>query len=288
MAMGGNVARVKIVTDSTADLPRELAADLGITVVPLYVRFGSETYRDRVDISEDEFYRRLVNDRIHPSTSQPTPQDFVNFYEKSSQQADGIISIHISDKLSGTCNSALQAKEMMTTKCPIEVVNSETVSMGLGLLAVKAVSIASAAKDLRQAVEEVKQCIASVHVWALFDTLKYLALGGRIGKAKALLGSVLNIKPVLVVKDGEMAPAGQARSRAKGIGLIYDFVSKIREIQDLAIVYSTTPDDAQTLADRISIIFAKERIRLARLGPALGVHAGPGALAVAVMGKGIR
>lgn len=279
---------IKIVTDSTADLPRELAEDLGITVVPLYVRFGNETYRDRVDISEDEFYQRLLNDPIHPNTSQPTPQDFANVYEKLSQQADGIISIHISSKLSGTCNSALQAKEMMKTKCQVEVVNSEMVTMGLGLLAAKAVSIANAGKDMQQVVEEVKQLIHTTHVWALFDTLKYLALGGRIGKAKALLGSILNIKPVLAVKDGEMMPTVQARSRDKGMGMLFDFVKKVNDIQDLAIVYSTTSDDAQTLANRISIVFAKELIRLARIGPALGVHAGPGALAVAVMGKDIR
>jgi len=279
---------IKIVTDSTADIPSALAKELGITVVPLYVRFGDETYRDRVDITEDEFYQRLMNDPIHPSTSQPTPQDFANVYRELSQQADGIVSIHISSKLSGTCNSALQAKELVATECPVEVVDSEMVSMGLGLLAIEAATIANSGKDLQQVVEEVKQLISSTHVWALFDTLKYLALGGRIGKAKALLGSILNIKPVLLVKDGEMAPAGQVRTRAKGIGVLCDFVNKVIDIQDLAIVHSTTPDEAQALADRIGAMFDKDRIRLARLGPALGVHAGPGALVVALRGKGIR
>ena len=279
---------IKIVTDSTADIPSALAKELGITVVPLYVRFGDETYRDRVDITEDEFYQRLMNDPIHPSTSQPTPQDFVNVYRESSQQADGIVSIHISSKLSGTCNSALQAKELVATECPVEVVDSEMVSMGLGLIAIEAATIANSGKDLQQVVEEVKQLISSTHVWALFDTLKYLALGGRIGKAKALLGSILNIKPVLLVKDGEMAPAGQVRTRAKGIGVLCDLVNKVIDIQDLAIVHSTTPDEAQALADRIGAMFDKDRIRLARLGPALGVHAGPGALVVALRGKGIR
>ena len=279
---------IKIVTDSTADIPSALAKELGITVVPLYVRFGDETYRDRVDITEDEFYQRLMNDPIHPNTSQPTPQDFVNVYRELSQQADGIVSIHISSKLSGTCNSALQAKELVATECPVEVVDSEMVSMGLGLLAIEAATIANSGKDLQQVVEEVKQLISSTHVWALFDTLKYLALGGRIGKAKALLGSVLNIKPVLVVKDGEMAPVSQVRTRAKGIGVLCDFVNKVIDIQDLAIVHSTTPDEAQALTDRIGAMFDKDRIRLARLGPALGVHAGPGALVVALRGKGIR
>jgi DegV family protein with EDD domain len=277
--------KIKIVTDSTADLPRELAEDLGITVVPLYVRFGNETYRDRVDISEDEFYQRLLNDPIHPSTSQPTPQDFANVYEKLSQQADGIISIHISDKLSGTCNSALRGKEIVATECPIEVIDSEMVSMGLGLIAAKAATIASSGKDLQRVVEEVKQLIPETHVWALFDTLKYLAMGGRIGKAKELLGSILNIKPILLVKDGEMAPATQARSRHKGIDLLYDFASDFTDIQDLAVMYTTTLDEAKALASRLSAIFNREQIKIARLGPALGVHAGPGALAIALRGK---
>ena len=279
---------IKIVTDSTADLPPALAEELGITIVPLYVRFGNLTYRDRVDITEDEFYQRLMNDPVHPNTSQPTPQDFANVYRELSKQADGIVSIHISGKLSGTCNSALQAKELVGAECPVEVVDSEMVSMGLGLLATEAATIANSGKGLQQVVEEVKQSISSTHVWALFDTLKYLALGGRIGKAKALLGTILNIKPILVVKDGEMAPASQARTRAKGIGMLYDYVNTFTDIQDLSVVYSTTPDEAQALADRIGAIFDRSRIRLARLGPALGVHAGPGALAVALRGEGRR
>ena len=279
---------IKIVTDSTADIPSALAKELGITVVPLYVRFGKESYRDRVDITEDEFYQRLMSDPIHPNTSQPTPQDFVEVYRELSSQADGIVSVHISDKLSGTCNSALQAKEQVATECPVEVVDSEMVSMGLGLLAIEAANLANSGKDLKQVVEGVKQLISGIHVWALFDTVKYLALGGRIGKEKALLGSILNIKPMLVVNDVEMAPAGQVRTRAKGICALYNYVDKVIDIQDLAIVYSTTPDEAQVLADRIGAIFDKDRIRMARLGPTLGVHAGPGALIVALRGKGIQ
>ena len=279
---------IKIVTDSTADIPSALAKELGITVVPLYVRFGKESYRDRVDITEDEFYQRLMSDPIHPNTSQPTPQDFVEVYRELSSQADGIVSVHISDKLSGTCNSALQAKEQVATECPVEVVDSEMVSMGLGLLAIEAANLANSGKDLKQVVEGVKQLISGTHVWALFDTLKYLALGGRIGKAKALLGSILQKKPMIVVKEGEMAPAGQVRTRAKGIDALCNYVDKVIDIQDLAIVYSTTPDEAQVLADRIGAIFDKDRIRMARLGPTLGVHAGPGALIVALRGTGIQ
>ncbi len=276
---------VKIVTDSSADLPAQLVQELGITVVPLYVRFGEKVYRDRVDISEDEFYQRLLHDPVHPSTIQPTPQDFASVYQKLSPKADGIVSIHMSAKLSGTYNSALQGKEMIEKGCPIEVVDSQTTSMGLGLIDIAAAIVAKAGEGLPTVMEEVKQAIPNIRLLFLLDTLEYLLLGGRIGKAKALLGSILNVKPVLTLKDGEVVPAGQVRSRGKGIDRLFDFVKSASNIQDLAVVYNTTPDEAQALEERIGTIFTKEQIKLARVGPMLGVHSGPGALAVALREK---
>ena len=272
---------VKVVTDSSADLPPPLIEELGITVVPLYVRFGEKTYRDRVDISEDEFYQRLQHDPVHPNTIQPTPNDFAEVYQKLSQEADGIVSIHISSKLSGTCNSALQGKELIEKGCPIEVVDSQTLSMGLGLVNMVAAKAAKAGKGLPEVVEEVKQTIPNIHLVFLLDTLKYLLLGGRIGKAKALLGSILNVKPMLALKDGEIMPAGQVRTRSKGIGRLIDFAKSATDVQGLAVVYNTTPDEAQALSERLGSVFSKDKIILARVGPMLGVHAGPGALAVA-------
>ncbi len=276
---------VKIVTDSSCDLPADLVQELGITVVPLYVRFGEEVYRERVDISEDEFYQRLQHDPIHPSTIQPAPQDFANVYQQLSAEADGIVSIHISAKLSGTCNAALQGKEIVEKKCPIEVVDSQSTTMGLGLISMVAASMAKAGESLPSVVEETKQVIPNIHLLGLFDTLKYLALGGRIGKAKALLGSILNVKPMITLKDGEVVPAGQARTRSKGIERLVDFVKNTADIQDLVILHNTTPDEAQTLAERIGSIFTKEQIIIARCGTTLGVHAGPGLLFVVLRQK---
>ena len=273
---------IKVVTDSTADLPSQLAEELGISVVPAYVRFGEEVYRDRVSITEDEFYKRLTHDPVHPSTTQPGPQDFLEVYQKLSQEAEGIISIHVSNKLSGTCNSALMAKEMLETKCPIEVVDSETLSMSLGLTVIVAAQMAEAGESLDKVVEEVKQAIPKIHLLALLDTLEYLKRGGRIGKVKALLGSVLSVKPMLAVKDGALVPAGQVRTRAKGIDKLFDFVKNAADIQDLAVVYNTTPDEAQSLVERIGPIFDKEKVRISRLGPGLGAHGGPGAMVVAL------
>ena len=277
---------VKIVTDSTADLPPGLAEKLGITVVPVYLRFGDEVFHDGLDISADEFYRRLARDPVHPSTTQPTPQDFIEVYKKLSPKADGIISIHVSARLSGTCNSALQAKEAVGKACPIEVIDSQVVTMGLGQLALAASALAQSGKSLPQVAAELKKMTPAIRVFGLLDTLKYLALGGRISKVQALLGSVLNVKPMLTVKDGVLTPAGRVRSRAKGIDILFDFVKKAADIQDLAVVYNTDPEEAQAFIKRLGALFPEEKIRLAQLGPALGVHTGPGIIFIALRGKG--
>jgi DegV family protein with EDD domain len=174
---------------------------------------------------------------------------------------------------------------MIEKGCPIEVVDSETASIGLGLINIVAATAAKAGQGLQQVLEEVTQTIHNTHLLGLLDTLKYLLLGGRIGKAKALLGSVLNVKPILATRDGEVIPITQTRTRAKGIERLFDFVKDAVNIQDLAIAYSTTLGEAQTLAQRIGSIFTKAPIRIARLGTTLGVHAGPGALIVALREK---
>jgi len=276
---------VKIVTDSSCDLPAELVQELGITVVPLYVRFGEEVYREQVDISLDDFYQKLEHGPIHPVTIQPSPQDFINVYQKLSQEADGIVSIHISNKLSGTCNSALQGKEMVEEGCPIEVVDSQIITVGLGLICMAAAKMAGAGQGLQEVVGEVKQMVPNIHLLGLLDTLKYLQKGGRIGKAKALLGSVLNVKPLITLKEGEVVPAGQVRSRSKGIERLFSFVESTSNIDDLAIAYNTTPDEAQALAERLGSIFTKEAVKVVRLGTTLGVHMGPGGLAVGLREK---
>lgn len=276
---------VKIVTDSTSDLSPQVARELGITVVPVYVRFGERVYRDGVDISEDEFYQKLVESPIHPATSQPSPADFADVYKKLSREADEIVSIQVTSKLSGTYNSALQGRELVKTGCRIEVVDSLSVTMGLGLIAMAAARLAEAGESLPVVMEEIRQCIPRIRLLGVFDTLKYLLRSGRIGKAKALLGSVLNVKPLLTMRDGELLPAGLARTRSKGIERLFDLVKNALNIQELAIVHSTTPDEAGSLRERVASIFDRGRIHVARLGPALGVHGGPGALILALREK---
>jgi DegV family protein with EDD domain len=276
---------VKIVTDSTADLPPRLAEELGIAVVPVYLRFGDEVFHDGVDMTADAFYRRLAADPVLPSTTQPSPRDFAEVYQKFASNTDGIISLHVSGKLSGTYNSALQARDAVGKACPIEIIDSQLVTMGLGLLVIAASALARSGKTLPQVSAEVKKMIPAIRVTGLLDTLKYLALGGRIGKVQALLGSVLNIKPMLTLKDGSLSPSGRARSRAKGIDVLFDIVKNTPDIQDLAVVYNTAPDEARTFAKRLGAFFPEDKIRLAQLGPALGVHTGPGIIFIALRGK---
>ncbi|HAS04206.1 MAG TPA: DegV family protein [Dehalococcoidia bacterium] len=273
---------IKIVTDSTSDIPHALAEKYGITVVPVYVQFGNKTYRDRIDITESEFYERLLHFPVHPTTSQPSPQDFVDVYKNLSEDADGIISIHIAGKLSGTYNSAICAKDMVTSGCPIEVIDTNSLSMGLGLIVLKAAQIAASCNDFQQTIRQVKQLIERTHILIVFDTLKYLAMGGRIGKGKALLGNVLNIKPLLTLKDGEFLPAAKARSREKAIDILYSYAEKAGTIDDISVIYSTTLGEAEALAQRLEPLCGK-KATIARVGPALGVHAGPGALALAIL-----
>jgi len=281
---------VKVVTDSTSDIPPQVVEELGITVVPVYLRFGSETYRDGVDISPDEFYQRLVESKVHPSTSQPTPADFADVYRRLAQETDEIVSLHLSRKTSGTYDSALQGREMAPAGCKIEVVDSLSVSVGLGLIAMAAARLAKAGEDLQRVMDEVRQAIPCIRMLGVFDTLKYLLLGGRVSRAKAIVGGVLSIKPLITMRDGNLVQAGIARTRNKGIERLFDLVKNTLNLQEVAIVHSTTPDEASSLRERIAAIFAEEQIHIARLGPGLGVHGGPGTLILALREKvsGIR
>ena len=272
---------VRVVTDTTADLPAAIAAELGIKVVPQYVRFGDQVYRDLAEISHDEFYQRLQNDPVHPSTSQPSPKDFVDVYKALMPAKEGIFSLHLSKKLSGTWDSALQAKQLMGKEAVIEVVDCQSVSMGLGLLAILAGRMAKQGASLKEINTAVTEAIPQIRLLGIFDTLKYLAAGGRIGKAKALMGSILSVRPVLTVKEGELHPAGQVRSRVKGIDRLVEWTGTLGKIADLAVVHTTTPDEAKALAERLGEFFPKNQIIVSRLGAALGAHAGPGTLFVA-------
>ncbi len=274
---------VKIVTDSLSDITSDLAQELGVTVVPLTVLFGHESFLDRVTITTDEFYRRLPNDPHWPTTTQPTPKDFADVYNKLAKETDEILVVTLSKKLSGTYESALSAKGMVEKKCRIEVIDSQKVAMGLGLIVISAAKAAQTGANLDELTELVRQAIPRSHFIVYFDTLKYLAKGGRIGKAKELLGSLLSVKQILIVKEGEMAPLTRVRSMTAGMNYLYNFVAGFSSIETLAVEHTTTLDEADRLAERLVSICPKERIYRSTVSPVLGVHGGPGAMALTVL-----
>ncbi|MCJ7654079.1 MAG: DegV family protein [Dehalococcoidia bacterium] len=272
---------IKVVTDSGADIPHEVAKRLGITVVPVYIYFGDKAYKDRVDIGPDELYKRLVEGPIYPTTTQPMPNDFAKTYSALSKDADAIVSIHLPTKVSGTYNAALQGVEIAKPKCEIHVVDSLSVSVGLGIIAMAAARVAKAGGNLVEVLEETKKAIGQTQIRALLDTLHYLLNGGRITKTKALVGTLLNVKPILTMRDGEMVQAGMARSYAKGIEQLFEFVKSHPNLQEVAISHTTVPEEAMALKKRIASIIDEERIQMSRVGAGLGVHGGPGTLLVA-------
>ncbi len=274
---------VKIVTDSLSDITSDIAEGLGITVVPLTVFFGKESFLDRVTITTDEFYYRLTHNAVWPTTTQPPPGDFLDVYNKLAEETNEILVVTLSTKLSGTYESALNAKGLVEKECRIEVIDSLTVAMGLGLIVIAAAKAAQSGAKLDELTALVRRAMTRSNFIAYFDTLKYLAKGGRIGKAQGLLGSLLSVKPLLTVKDGEIAPLTRVRSLGAGMDYLYNFITGFSNIEELAVEHTTAPDEADKLVERLSSTFPKERIYRSTVSPVLGVYGGPGAMAVTVL-----
>ena len=271
---------VKIVTDSTSDITRALATQLGVTVVPLTVMFGHETFLDRVDITTDEFYRRLTRQEVNPTTTQPSPGAFAEVYKELAAETDEILVIVISGKLSGTHQSASSARDLAGVKSRIEVIDSTKTAMGLGLLVIAAAKMAESDAPLDKIAAAVRDRIPRTHPIMAFDTLKYLAKGGRIGKAQGLVGSLLKVRPVLTMRDGEVAPLTRLRSLAAVTDYLYNTVACLKSIEELAVEHATTPDDADELVERLSKIYPRERIYRSTVSPVLGTYMGPNVLSI--------
>jgi len=274
--------KVQVVTDSTADIPPQLARELGIRVVPIYIRFGENTYRDGVDISNDEFYTRLVSTKAYPATSQPNPQDLAIVYKEYWDKTEGIVSIHISSRISGTYNSANIAKNTLASRCPIEVIDSRFNSGGLGLVVTDAARLAHLGANLAEVVGEANSAIKQVGMFGIFETMKYLARSGRVNKTIAAASRILNVMPLLTFKDGEIVRAGLVRTITKGMDRIYEFVKNNTPISELVIVHSKIADQAGQLKKRLSEFIKDEAIAINELGAGLGVHGGSGVLLVAL------
>jgi DegV family protein with EDD domain len=272
---------VKIVTDSVADIPAAIARDLGISVVPLVLRFGSETYFDGVDLTSDEFYEKLRTSADFPATSVPSPAACAEAFEAAAAGGNEVLAITLSSKLSGTYNSALQGKALAARAGRIEVMDSGWAAIAEGFIVMEA---ARAGASLEEAMNAARVTASRVDFLAAFDTLDYLRRGGRIGAAAGLVGSLLRINPLINLRDGVVHPVGRTRSRAKALDALVSFAGSFAHIEELAVGNAACEPDAEALIERLGSIYPRDRILRTRLTPVMGSHTGPGLIIVAVLG----
>ncbi len=279
-----NANRIALITDSTCDIPRRLIEEYDITVVPLYVVWGQETFRDRVDLDPRAFYQRLVEDTQHPTTSHPTPEGFLTTYNEAIQKgAAEIVVVTLSSELSGAFEAATHAGTMTDT--PVHVFDSRNVTMGLGwqvLSAARARRAGGDADAMLRAADETRQRVA---LYVSLDTLEYLHKGGRIGGATRFIGSLLDLKPLVYVdhETGTVEAAGRVRTRKRGLDMLYDRF--FEEVSDdgalhIAVLHGDAPREAERVAERIEREHSPAELLIDITGPVLGVHTGPGAIAI--------
>ncbi|MCX6002456.1 MAG: DegV family protein [Chloroflexi bacterium] len=245
---------VKIVTDSTCDIPEDLIKKFGITTVPIIIVFGTETYRERIDITPEQFYKRLVESKVHPTTAMQTPAAFAEVFTRLAKETDEILAIIFSSKISATYDSAVQAKAMVGDIAKIEVVDSLQSVGGLGLPVIKAAEMAAGGAKLAELAEATKDWCSRSHTYMVFDTLEYLRKGGRVGV---------------------VTPVQRTRSRTQAIDALVNLVKGANKIEALMLEDATTPDELEIVASRCAEIYPREKTYRSTVSPVIGVHVGP-------------
>lgn len=277
---------VRVVVDSTSDIPQQRAQQLGIEVAPLLVLFGDDEYRDGIDLTVEEFYRKLASSSVTPTTSAPSVGAFQEAYRKViSEGADAVLEISLAAKLSATYGNAVQAAKTVSaeTGVPIEVIDSGTVSGGFGMPAEIVAYEAKQGASLEQVKAHAQAMLSHIRLYAALDTLEYLKRGGRIGNARALLGSLLNVKPLIEVREGQVLPVENVRTRSKAQERVGQIAANQGEIESVAVVSSNGAVAEQF--DRIVRGFWQGPVYQYLLGPVVGTHAGPGAGGIIVITK---
>jgi len=270
---------VRVVTDSSCDLPRNLVEAYGIEVVPLTIRFGDEELVDRDELEPNEFWTRLTSSDALPETSAPSAGAFeARFRGLIQRGATGIISINLSSRLSATMQAAQVAANVVRDDCPTVVIDSRTVSMGLGALCLTAARRAADGGKLEEIVEDVISRRDRTRLFGALDTLEFLKRGGRIGNARALLGSMLSIKPIVEVRDGVVEESGKVRTRSKALAALADRV-KAQPVDTCAVLHGQATD-VDELLDLLDPVFPRDEIVTGLVGPVIGTHAGPGVIGV--------
>jgi DegV family protein with EDD domain len=270
------MARIRVVTDSACDVPEEIARRLNIDIVSLSIRFGDEEFTDRVDLSPEAFWAKCKASKTLPETAAPSPGAFQAAYERAqADNCDGVIVLTLSALLSATNQSAVLGSEALADKLPVRVVDTKAVSMAQGLLVIDVAEMAATGADLDQLVAHAESLVAKVGVVAMLDTLEHLIKGGRVGGARALLGQVLSIKPLLELKDGVVAEAGRQRTRSKALVAIAEVAKSHAPLKRLALVHGASSEVA-TLEALVKDVSTQNPIIVTDMGPVVGTHGGPG------------
>lgn len=279
---------IRIITDSTCEAPPEILHHPAVTVVPLSVVFGQEALLDGIDITREQFWSRLPGSDPLPTTSQAAPSDFLGHFEDFTAAGDEVIVIVLSAKLSGTYSSATIAYESQPG-WPIDIIDSANIAVGLGLMVQEAVTMVDAGATRAEIVARLLAMREQVHLVFVLETLEYLERGGRIGKAQALVGTLLKFKPILGIVGGEVVPQGRVRSRAKALEcaeeLLLKSIPNRGEKVQLAVTHAVAPEEARALAAKLSKAFDCQDVFVAELGPVIGVHVGPGTIGAAVVSR---
>ena len=275
---------VRVVTDSVSDLPPDLASSYGISIVPAKVLFGTEQYSDGVDITTDEFFERLTSSPVLPTTSQPSVGDFVQVFDSVGEDADGIVCVTCSSKVSGTYNSAVQAREQTAASCPVEIVDSMQASMGHGLIALAAARVALSGAEMSRVVDAANDALSRARLLGLLDTLEYLQKGGRIGRARAMVGTLLKVKPIITVQEGVVHEFGKERTRAKGLAAMQGFAQQQGPLEEASVMYTTSDAGLAGLVSALDDALPEGKSPImARMGPVLGTYVGPNAVGLALL-----
>jgi DegV family protein with EDD domain len=272
---------IRIVTDSSCDLPEAIVSEHGIRVVPLTIRFGDEEFIDREQLTPSEFWTKCAASSTLPETAAPAPGQFELAYrELLAEGATGIVVIALSSKLSATMQSAQVAARAVAEDVDVRIVDSRSISLGAGTIAIAAARAAAAGASLAEVEALANDLVGRTHVFGALDTLDNLKKGGRIGSAAALLGSALAIKPIIEVRDGEVTQAGKQRTRSKALKHLAGVLgSWPGEIHDLAVL-SAACDDADQFIDMLRAHYDGP-IVVGEIGPVIGTHAGPGTIGFA-------
>ncbi len=269
-----------VVTDSTADLPDEWHKRYGIEVVPLKVLFGEETFRDGVDMNNEEFFRRLATSTKLPTTSAPSPGEFAALFTRLAKDHDGCISIHIGAQLSATAEAArVGAQSVEGFK--VEVIDSETVTMPIAFLC----RIAAECATLDKATAAVKQRVPNCRVLALLDTLRYVEMGGRVSRAQAMIGTMLDLKPLLLVAEREIKSVDRVRTRSRAIPRMVEFFEKDMPVEHVGVVHAQAPEEAERIASDLRKRYTDLEVPVGQIGCVLGTHTGPKALGLVYIKK---